>query len=282
MYENFKSERIYGEKRIWDAMKKFKLQIFKSSGVMIKTKIEGRLIKLKEDKQFLQRVLTISQKRPQINLPKLIGESEFPNIPRLMFSIDGKILPCTKKSQILHTIEKSVPEGSMPKKSLTGNTDEKSLNAVIIDAMALLNKIQITPQMKINSEIKTAFKNPLLQKASHFDDIRLVYGRYLNSSFEEQYCEKRTSGRQIKYIIRDSTPLESITLEDFLSHIETKSDLTTYLAEYCVKELKKTDKKFVVVYQTSCVTNIESYPPDLEYHNHGEADTLIMLRQKCS
>ena len=79
MYENFKSERIYGEKRIWDAMKKFKLQIFKSSGVMIKTKIEGRLIKLKEDKQFLQRVLTISQKRPQINLPKLIGESEFPN-----------------------------------------------------------------------------------------------------------------------------------------------------------------------------------------------------------
>ena len=31
---------------------------------MIKTKIEGRLIKLKEDKQFLQRVLTISQKRP--------------------------------------------------------------------------------------------------------------------------------------------------------------------------------------------------------------------------
>ena len=61
--------------------------------------------------------------------------------------------------------------------------------------------------MKINSGIKTAFKNPLLQKASHFDDIRLVYGRYLNSSFEEQYREKRTSGRQIKYIIRDSTPV---------------------------------------------------------------------------
>ena len=158
-----------------------------------------------------------------------------------MFSIDGKILPCTKKSQILHTIGKSVPEGSMPKRSLIGNTYEKSLNAVIIDAMALFNKIQITPQMKTNSEIKTAFKNPLLQKASHFDDMRLVFGRYLNSSFEEQYREKRTSGRQIKYVIRDSTPLESITLEDFLSHIET-SDLTTNLAEYCVKELKKTEK----------------------------------------
>ena len=68
MYENFKSERIYEEKSIWDAMKKLKLQTFISSGVMIKTKIEGKLIELKEDKQLLQRVLTISQKRPEINL----------------------------------------------------------------------------------------------------------------------------------------------------------------------------------------------------------------------
>ena len=73
---------------------------------MIKTKTEETLIELKEDKQLVQRVLTISQKRPEINLPKLIGENEFSNIPRSMFSIDGKIFPCKKKSQILHTIEK--------------------------------------------------------------------------------------------------------------------------------------------------------------------------------
>ena len=65
MYENFKTERIYGEKSIWDTMKKCKLQTFKSSGVMNKTKIEGKLIKFKEDKQLLQCVLTISQKRPE-------------------------------------------------------------------------------------------------------------------------------------------------------------------------------------------------------------------------
>ena len=122
-------------------MKKCKLQTFKSSGATIKTKIEGKLIELKEDKQLLQRVLTILQKRPEINLPKLIGENEFSNIPHLMFSIDGKILLCTNKSQILHTIEISVPVASMPKRSLIDNTDEKPLNAVITDAMALLNKI---------------------------------------------------------------------------------------------------------------------------------------------
>ena len=156
MYESFKSERIYGEKSISDAMKKCKLQTFKSSGVMIKTKIEEKLIQLKEHKQLLQRVFATSQ-NPEINFPKLIAENEFSNIRRSMFSIEGKVLPCTKKSQILHIIEKSVPEASMPKRSLINNTDEKPLNAVITDAMALLNKIQITPQIKTCSEIKTVF-----------------------------------------------------------------------------------------------------------------------------
>ena len=47
-----------------------------------------------------------------------------------------------------------------------------------------------------------------------------------------------------------------------------------------IKSLKETDKKFVVVHQTTCVTNIESYFPDLEYHDHKEADILIMLQAK--
>ena len=91
MYKDFKSERIYGEKSILDAMKKCKLQTFKSSGAMTKTKTEEKLIELKEDRQLLQCVLTILQKRPEINFPKLIGKNEFSNIPGSMFSIDDKI-----------------------------------------------------------------------------------------------------------------------------------------------------------------------------------------------
>ena len=61
--------------------------------------------------------------------------------------------------------------------------------------MALLNKIQITPQTKFCSEIKTAFKNRVPQEASEFDDIQLVFDRYLNCSLKEQCHKKRTSGR---------------------------------------------------------------------------------------
>ena len=61
--------------------------------------------------------------------------------------------------------------------------------------------------MKTCSEITTAFKNRLLQEASEFDDMRFVFDWYLNLSFKEQCREKCISGRQIKYMIRDSTLL---------------------------------------------------------------------------
>ena len=61
---------------------------------------------MKEDQQLLQRVLTISQKRPEINLPKLIDKNEFSNKPRSMLSIDGKIYLVQRKAT--HTTEKSV------------------------------------------------------------------------------------------------------------------------------------------------------------------------------
>ena len=46
------------------------------------------------------------------------------------------------------------------------------------------------------------------------------------------------------------------------------------------KSLKKTDKKFVVLYQTSYETNIENYPQDLKYHSREEVDSSNMLQAK--
>ena len=84
----------------------------------------------------------------------------------------------------------------------------------------------------------------------------------------------------IKYIIKDSTLLEGIKIKDFLSHIETKSDLTTYFAEHAINALKESGKRIGVVYQTKGVSNIENYPQELLQHNHEEADTLLILQPK--
>ena len=52
-----------------------------------------------------------------------MGENESSNISRSMFSINAKILHCAMKNQIVHTVERSVPETIMSKRGLIDNTD---------------------------------------------------------------------------------------------------------------------------------------------------------------
>ena len=68
MCKKFKDERVYSEKCVWDKMSQRKLLTFKSTAKTIKTKLEGKLIKMKEDLSLMQRILVISQKRHFINV----------------------------------------------------------------------------------------------------------------------------------------------------------------------------------------------------------------------
>ena len=77
MYKKFKGERIYSEKCVWDKMPQRKLLTFKSTAKTIKTKLEGKLITMKEDRSLMQRILVISQKRHEIDLSMYIGNYQF-------------------------------------------------------------------------------------------------------------------------------------------------------------------------------------------------------------
>ena len=61
IYKKFKNERIYGEKCVWDKMPLRKLLTFKSTAKTIKTKLEGKLITMKEDRSLMQRISYISK-----------------------------------------------------------------------------------------------------------------------------------------------------------------------------------------------------------------------------
>lgn len=63
----------------------------------------------------------------------------------------------------------------------------------------------------------------------------------------------------------------------FLFHIETKHDLTEYLAKNLINQLLETQKLFVVTYHNISISNIPGYNPKLKVHQHEEADTLIIL-----
>ena len=74
MYKKFKDERMYSERCVWDKMPQRKLITFKSTAKTIKTKLEGKLITMKEDRSLMQHILVISQKRHEINLSMYIGK----------------------------------------------------------------------------------------------------------------------------------------------------------------------------------------------------------------
>ena len=150
------------------------------------------------------------------------------------------MLPCTDKSKLMHAIEENIPQA-------TTNTDllEPSNAAIIIGGMTLVNKIPINRDIKTCYDFKVSFSNRLIQEAKGFSEVRLVFDRYVNSSLKEQCREKRSSGKHIKYIMKDSTLLEGIKMKDFLSHIEPKSNLTTYLAEHASNALKESGEKLL-------------------------------------
>ena len=65
-------------------------------------------------------------------------------------------------------------------------------------------------------------------------------------------------------------------MKEFLSHIETKEDLTTYLSNKVINKFTNIFKPFVVTFETKSITNINDFSIPVN-HDHKEADTLLIL-----
>ena len=66
-------------------------------------------------------------------------------------------------------------------------------------------------------------------------------------------------------------------METFLSHAETKHELTECLEKHLTSKLSAIEKPFVVVYHSILISHIFDYNDDLEKLVHKEAGILIIL-----
>ena len=110
-----------------------------------------------------------------------------------------------------------------------------------------------------------------------YDEIRLVFDRYISDSLKFKTRQGRTKPIQsIHYNINDSTVIKDITLKELLANIDTKKELTEYLAEKIISYSKSVARRIMVTYDTKTEGN--TYIPEiLSQHDHEEADTLIIL-----
>ena len=121
---------------------------------------------------------------------------------------------------------------------------------IIIDGMALVNAIPKTERIKTCKD----FLDQLSNMADEYDEVRLVFDRYINSSLKEQMKRKRTKGKSSYYHVKDTTLIQDISLKDFLSNIKTNAELTAYLAAKTTDHSKGPTnklKKFIVTSGTS-------------------------------
>ena len=83
--------------------------------------------------------------------------------------------------------------------------------------------------------------------------------------------------QRFRYKVEDDTVISGTNEKKFLSHIETKADLTEYLSLAAIKYFEKRSIGYVVVFDTKSISNLEGYSTTLATHDHEEADTLILL-----
>ena len=118
--------------------------------------------------------------------------------------------------------------------------------------MAVVNRIKKLDAMRACKDFADAFIWQIMNAAESFSPICLVFDNSVDSSLKETMRKKRTGEVTVRYKVNDKTCLEHLSLKSFLSHIQTKNELTTYLSKKAAAACEKAGKAYVVVYHNRC------------------------------
>ena len=139
--------------------------------------------------------------------------------------------------------------------------------------MAIVNKVDIKSESIENcAEFASIFCKRVINKASKFDEVRIIFDRYDVKSVKANTRAGRIKGiAPVHYKVTDSTRIRHL---EFLTSIETKRELTRYLADKLAADL---EKDFVAVFDRSRFSNLADLEESLKTYGQEEADTGIVL-----
>ena len=93
--------------------------------------------------------------------------------------------------------------------------------------------------------------------------MRVVFDWYKTDSLKSRTRVKRTSRKNVRYQVIDSTNICGILLKQLLSYVLTKRDLTVYLSKYFKDYFKDSNCQYVLLYENKSV----SYSNKLHKHD---------------
>ncbi|KAK5911790.1 hypothetical protein CesoFtcFv8_001726 [Champsocephalus esox] len=267
--------------------------MFLSGNKKITVKLRDNTVDLKETKDLSARLMVLARSNRDINQKEAIGNYEFTLTPRALFASNGTILPCHDKSKLISLLEKLTREdvphedhqlpqtGSTTHQDAmdtgfidTTSTDQPSRKIALVDGMVLVQRLSKKPATAVTvKDLSGCFNERLMSLTRDYDEIILVFDTYRTDSLKSATRDKRRQGKAIQYQVRDDTNIKHIPLSRFLSHDQTKADLTDYLAAKIV-EYNRGSSKLII---TSASGNTRSNKDLLfEENNQEEADTLLI------
>lgn len=278
--ENFVSTRMV-EKSVpfWDVQKKNNLTYFKDVGATVQTKVKGQLVSIQQERSLLSRLLVVCKTRNVFSVKDAITEFEFCVAPPSTFHPDGSMIMLSDKSKLVPAVMKSpLP---LPDELSIPEPVRAASSVLIIDAMCIVNMVPKTPEMSNALHFAKKFVDIVADMSEPYE-VRVIFDQYLAGSLKETTRQKRTvNTTPVHYHVNDNTEIRN--LKTFLSHVDTKAELTEYLSDKLISHYENKPKRVVVMHHTTMKANhslsdIVSMPEMATgRHNLEEGDQLVLL-----
>ena len=122
---------------------------------------------------------------------------------------------------------------------------------IIIDGMTFLKSVIKKSKMKTCADFAESFFRMVCNIACGFDEVRLIFDRYKSTSLKAHMRIKKTQGKTTHYYVKYSTLIKNVSLKDFLSDVQTKEKLTSYLTQRVLHHCRSLANKL-----NKCIVNL--------------------------
>ena len=113
--------------------------------------------------------------------------------------------------------------------------------------MVLFQKMTTKPAIIVTmKDLSVCFNDRLINLTRSFDEVIVIFNTYKVDSLKSTTKQKRRKGKDpVQYQVRDETSIRHITMSRFLSHEQTKAELTEYLPSKTL-DYNKDSSKLVI------------------------------------
>ena len=267
--------------RTVDKVTKVNLKLFSSTDKKVRTKYEDEIISIKEERSLFARYAIIATSKRDLNMSDIIGNYELRVVPTSSMDHDGNLHLESSKSDLIDCLvmftrlPNTLPGAESRESNAQDLVQSTSCSINLIDAMGLIQKLSGDKVKVANVQEFADVFLELLKAYTECAELHLVFDNYHNNSLKSATRQKRQKNKKItEFVKQDDTCLRKVKLSGFLSHIDTKKTLTTYLTEKAITYLETCNVQYVVSFDNKTVSNIARVTLDI--NKQEEADTLLI------